>query len=217
MTYRRDTASDGARGRKENSVDIFGDGMFTVQDGGRSTASAFSSTVGGSAALDLPIPMKNGHASALHDTGVRFKIVSEPEHPGPNLLDPEAFIEQHHEKLTHLEKSLTVRLTLERRSNNAVRILCASEDVGCNGIRIHLPCKLSLIQGSSVGMELFLPTSKRPVSVQGIVREVTRSESEDIIRYKVDIEFSRVSSPESEEIAAFVHESQLQGHRQMVA
>lgn len=169
---------------------------------------------------DLPIPLKGGHTAALHDTGVQFTVLPgglDSESGMLPILGLDDFISQHRESLIHLLQPLLVRLNLAHKSGDTVRILCASEDVGCKGIRLMLPCQLGLCAGKTLDMELFLPQATDPIKVNGTVRRVQRSNAEDMVRYAVEVEFGQLSGLTERELAAFIYASQLHERRRLLA
>ena len=212
MTFHKDASSIGATGRKNTGMGVFGETLAMPRKESSSTTSAFSSNMG----VDLPIPMKNGHASVLHDTGAGFSILSGPGSSNA-LQDPNALIGQQHEKMVHLDRSLLVRLNITRKSGETISVLCTSEEVGRTGVRVHLPCKMGLESGINLDAELFLNGSIEPTTTHGIVRSVDRMSHEDINRFMIEIEFSHLSSRASEEISSFLHKADMKSRIKLVS
>lgn len=156
-------------------------------------------------APNLPLTSGGSHAASLHDTGVGFSVLpeipSDQEHILP--IEPGALAVLHREKLTSLQRTLTVRLTLQREGS-PVKLVCGSKELGCRGMILSLPCKLDLKPGAGFDLEVFLPSLNRPVETHATVRKVGRAANNDTIRYKVEVDFDRLTSSAEHEIASFV-------------
>lgn len=175
-------------------------------------SSAYMGPVSGSTlpAPNLPLTLGGSHAASLHDTGVSFSVLPDisvdQEHVLP--IEPHSLAVLHRETLTSLQRSLTVRLVLER-DGSPVKIICGSKDLGSRGMILNLPCKLDLKPGMAFDMELFLPPVNRPVETHATVRRVSRAADDDTVRYRVEVDFDKLTSTAEHEIASFVQASRL--------
>lgn len=162
-------------------------------------------------APNLPLALGGSHAASLHDTGVGFivlpEISSDQEHILP--IEPHSLAVLHRESLTALQRTLTVRLTLQREGS-PVRIVCGSREMGCTGMILSLPCKLNLEPGMAFDMEVFLPSVNRPVETHATVRKVSRAPDDDTIRYKVEVNFDKLTNSAEHEIGSFVQAARCQ-------
>lgn len=155
-------------------------------------------------APNLPLALAGSHAASLHDTGVGFTVLPETsdlEHVLP--VEPHGLAGPHRETLTSLQRSLTVRLELER-DGSPVKIICGSRDLGCRGMILSLPCKLDLKPGMAFDMELFLPSVNRPVETHATVRRVSQAADDDSIRYRVEVDFDKLTSSAEHEIGSYI-------------
>ena len=177
--------------------------------GKRTSAYSGPASKGSLPAPNLPLTLDGSHAASLHDTGVGFPVLpqaTDQEHVLP--IEPHALAVLSHETLTSLQRTLTVRLTLDREGS-PVKIICGSRELGCRGMVLSLPCKLDLKPGMTFDMELFLPSTNRPVETRAMVRRVSRAAGEDSIRYTVEVDFDKLTNPAEHEIDSFVQSSRL--------
>lgn len=161
-------------------------------------------------APNLPLTLGGSHAASLHDTGVEFTVlpeISDQEHILP--IEPHSLAVLHRESLTALQRTLTVRLTLEREGA-PVRMICGSKEMGCRGMILSLPCKLDLKSGMAFDMEVFLPSLNRPVETHATVRSVSRAADDSTVRYKVEVDFDKLTSSAEHEIGSFVQAARCQ-------
>jgi len=220
MNHSRNAASARAQASRRNADSKVASVTNTRNNKRSGKAPCQSSALGTPSNMDLPILLKGSHTAALHDTGVGFAILptgtpTELEEGLP-IRDVDELTGTQRETLVHLTRSLLVRLNLTRHSED-LRILCASEDIGCGGLLLTLPCRMDLSSGNTLDMELFLPSAKQPIRVHGTVQNVSRTVGEDVIRYIVEVKFGQLDAAIEREIAAFAHASQLQECRHMLA
>lgn len=194
----------------------------TNVSGKRKTRNAYSgsSAADRSTAPDIPLPLRGNHTAVFHDTGAGFTIlpgdsVSKLQEARP-LVDPCEFVGPHRETFTHLARSVLVRMRLVWHGL-PVLVLCGSDDLGCRGITLTLPCKLKLEPGTALDLEIFLPSAKKPIPAHAIVRKVVCTTGADRIRFKVEVEFAELRSWAEREIAAFVRASQVGQRRHLPA
>jgi hypothetical protein len=98
-----------------------------------------------------------------------------------------------------------------------VRVLCTSNEVGCAGLKMSLPCLLGLTNGKVLAMELFIPRSDKPIPVRGTVRKIVYSSTDTAVQYVAEVDFKHLDSAAELRLASFVHESQLRGRRHLPA
>ena len=156
-------------------------------------------------APNLPLTLGGSHAASLHDTGVGFSVLPETSGDQEHVLpiEPHSLVGLRRETLTSLQRSLTVRLVLER-DGSPVKIICGSRDLGCRGMILCLPCKLDLKPGMAFDMELFLPSVNRPVETHATVRRVSQAADDDSIRYRVEVDFDKLTSSAEHEIGSYI-------------
>lgn len=130
----------------------------------------------------------------------------------PFALDIEELIHKHSDTSIKLVHSMLTRITIERADYEPVKILCTCEEIGYLGMKLYLPYKLGITEGSVVYMELFLNPEQEPTTVHGKVKKISRYGKEDAVRYLIDLDFCGVSDSAESEIAAFVNASQAQHH-----
>jgi len=156
-------------------------------------------------APNLPLTHGGSHAASLHDTGVGFSVLpeisSDQEHILP--IEPGSLAVLHREALTSLQRTLTVRMTLQKEGS-PIKVICASRELGCRGMILSLPCKMDMKPGMGFDLEVFLPSLNRPVETHATVRKVGRSADDDAIRYKVEVAFDKLASSAEHEIDSFV-------------
>jgi len=208
--YFRDTASDLARGRN-------GCSKPSPSPGKRESASDYPGAREAAFMPDVPVPLKSSRCAALHDTGISADSVSGSHSPEARQEGPlsglDDLIRQPHEPFVHLDRSLLVRLKLAHRNGEPIAVLCATDEIRCGGVHLLLPCALGLKPETAVDMELFIPSSSDPVAASGVVRKVGRLKGEDVSRYRVEVEFRRLTGQAQGRIAAFVQEARMDERR----
>ena len=171
---------------------------------------------------DLPIRLKGNRSATLHDTGLPCPTlpiheVQEIQEDSLLMADLEHFIRNNRDSFLHLRIPLLTRAYVPRPGDQIVRILCVSEEVGCAGIKILLPCRLDLKPGSALAMELFIPGRGNPVPVRGVVSKISHTAAEDIVRYVIEVRFGPLTADALRDIARFVHATQSEAHSAMPA
>lgn len=220
MTYRKDTASNRTREKKQ-------DRMYT-SNGTRSSADDISKKVYSSLSgpapntLEMPVPLKGIRATSANDTGVAFSVVQNtisPDHEdgAQSVMALGELLGLHRDTFVRLEQPLLVGLTLTRNSGEEIRVYCCSREIQRKNIRLILPCQLGLREGSVLNMELYLPSGDQPVAASGQVRKVSRTHGEDVVRYTLEVEFGMSNRRAESKIAAFIEACQMQEHRALPA
>ena len=180
------------------------------------TARTRSNAVCGSAAADLPIPLKGNHSAVLHDTGTGYAIL--PGQTGDWMLpvvETCELVTRRH-KYVRLQRSVLVRMKV-RRNGDEVEVLSGSDEIGRQGLIVTMPCTLDFQAGVSCDMELFLTQDREPLPVRGTVRRITRAVGEDSIRYKMEIEFGKLDAAALKELGAFVDSAKPRDLRPILA
>jgi hypothetical protein len=162
----------------------------------------------GSAATDLPITLRGNHAAALHDTGIGYEAMAGAYADATTgwIVPPMEICElvrSHREKYVPLKRSLLVRVKMARRKES-VELLCGCDEIGHRGLILSLPCTLDFGPGASCDLELFLTQDREPLPIRGTVRNISRTLGEDTIRYKVEVEFGKLSHLTQSELDAYV-------------
>ncbi|MDI6829557.1 MAG: hypothetical protein QME62_13855 [Armatimonadota bacterium] len=158
--------------------------------------------------FDMPLPLKNGHLAILHDTKLSHilipKQMKEAEDETMALADLEKFVRDEGHAYIHLKSPLLTRLHLPRPNGDTVRALCTSKDMGCSGIRIHLPSRMDLRPGVALDLDLFVNKKNNPIAVRGIVSKIEHTCEEEIVRCAIDIRFGPLSADALRKITKYV-------------
>jgi len=177
--------------------------------------------LGGRPIPEVPIPLKNGRLATLTDAGVKGDLLSEHSAAGSKRNStshgqPAQLMREKHESYAHLNRSLLVRLNVERPNGEIVQVLCVTEDISRTGLKLRLPCRLDFRSGTMIDMEL-LTSPENPVAVKAVVHRVLRTAGEDIVRYLIEVQFKNLSRPAQQEINAFIQAAQMEERRIVLA
>jgi len=216
MAHRKNTASDRAREKKQDTTHTLRGVRSSTEGTGRKSYS--SPSLPGPNTPEMPVPLKGIRATSVNDTGVAFSIVQNsisPDHEeGPSpLMGLSELLSLHREMFVRLEQPLLVGLKLVRNGDEEIRVYCSSREIRRGGIRLILPCQLSLTEGSALNMELYLPQTQQPVAVSGRVRKISHAHGEDLARYTLELEFDQLKRQAENSIAAFIEACHMQEHR----
>lgn len=169
---------------------------------------------------DMPVPVKHLRTSALLDTGIALRTSQEAASTNreeSNIIEFDHLVGRRMENCVHLDKPLLVRIRLLRQAGEVVRVLAESREMRSGGLRIALPCTLGLRSGSIVDMELFLESGEDPLAVRGRVNRAVSSNSEDVEKHCLDIDFDTPSSTALNRIDSFLQKSEPRDCRQLPA